>query len=269
EAGAEGIASLMPTPGADGLTPTFDGGADDLTVTEGDGTQVTIQGDGELTIGEPNGTTEYVNEDSPEAQQYAPEWSSEGESTANDAENVRVATEDQRAFEAHQGPEPGNSPGNGPGTPPGGGEGPGAGEGPGSGAPPTDATPPNGPESTSETYYSFGGSPNGPNPGIQVRLGTDIAVDENGMVSSQDPTQGDAQGKSGTVDPANSGLKGHYYSLPQGTELSDGIGVIRDGADVNGRMPAGHVTFYPTIDMSFDEFNSLVHGLPWIYAGKI
>ena len=77
-------------------------------------------------------------------------------------------------------------------------------------------------------------------------------------------------GASSFADISNAPLKGHYYRLPAGTELPEGISVIADGVDVlptSTRAPT-HFTFYPTNETTTDLFNQLFKSLPWEYKGK-
>ena len=129
-----------------------------------------------------------------------------------------------------------------------------------------------GSEYTSEDLYAFGGSPNGANPGPRgPRASTDIDVNNDGMVSAQNPT-GEVQGASTYTDPAEAPLSGHYYRLPAGTRLPNGLSVQADGEDVGGPAPWGHRTIYPTQDMPFesssDSFVELFRNLGWNYGGK-
>jgi hypothetical protein len=76
-------------------------------------------------------------------------------------------------------------------------------------------------------------------------------------------------GASSFTDAGQSGLSGHYWTLPSGTELPDGIDIHADGADVGGDAPWGHRTFYPSQAMTFSEFQDLFQSLPWEYGGKV
>ncbi|HDT0722406.1 TPA: hypothetical protein QIB97_003529 [Proteus mirabilis] len=78
------------------------------------------------------------------------------------------------------------------------------------------------------------------------------------------------QGKSITRTPEESGLTGHYHSIPADTKLPDGLGIKHDGRDMpGGYMSPGHSTVYPTKDMTQEQFNELFNKLPWEYRGKI
>ncbi|EEA4939961.1 hypothetical protein DAV22_24060 [Salmonella enterica subsp. enterica serovar Enteritidis] len=77
------------------------------------------------------------------------------------------------------------------------------------------------------------------------------------------------RGKSLTRKPSESGLKGHYHTMPTDTKMPDGLGIIHDGRDVpGGYMSVGHSTVFPTRDMTTDEFNKLLASFPWEYGGK-
>lgn len=115
-------------------------------------------------------------------------------------------------------------------------------------------------------YCAFGNSkkPKGP------RVGKDIPVDSNGMVKSQAGKEF-PDGASVLIDTRveKSNLEGHYYSIPEGTPMPDGLGIKRDGVDVitGSDRGRGHATIYPTRDMSIDEFKELFDSLPWEYVG--
>ncbi|HAE6952190.1 TPA_asm: hypothetical protein GNB46_004648 [Salmonella enterica subsp. enterica serovar Infantis] len=77
------------------------------------------------------------------------------------------------------------------------------------------------------------------------------------------------RGKSLTIKPSESGLKGYYHTMPTDTKMPDGLGIIHDGRDVpGGYMSVGHSTVFPTRDMTTDEFNKLLASFPWEYGGK-
>lgn len=95
----------------------------------------------------------------------------------------------------------------------------------------------------------------------------DIRVPKSGIVSGQDPAAGPVQGASVFDDPMQAPASGTYWQVPHDTPLPEGLGRVRDGADVGGPMPAGHSTIYPTRDMPYEEFNGKVRSLPWQYGG--
>lgn len=95
--------------------------------------------------------------------------------------------------------------------------------------------------------------------------------------SSEDETVGpynpagptdNAGGASTFTDPKLAPLTGQYHALPAGTELPFGLGAIADGEDAGGPNPMRHVTIYPTVPMTFAEFQFLFHSLPWQWVGK-
>ncbi|WP_370577459.1 RHS repeat-associated core domain-containing protein [Snodgrassella alvi] len=117
-------------------------------------------------------------------------------------------------------------------------------------------------------YCAFGNAkkPRGPRPDL------DIPVDSNGMVRSQAGKEF-PEGASVLIDTkleSNQHLNGHYYTIPEGTPMPDGLGIKRDGPDViDGSTRArGHATIYPTRDMSMDEFKELFDSLPWKHGGN-
>jgi hypothetical protein len=52
-------------------------------------------------------------------------------------------------------------------------------------------------------------------------------------------------------------------------DLPEGLGVHADGEDVEGLQPWGHRSVYPTIGMSYDQFQELFQAMPWEYVGRI
>jgi RHS repeat-associated protein len=101
--------------------------------------------------------------------------------------------------------------------------------------------------------------PKGPRPG------TDIKVDDSGMVKGQsyDPANNIfPDGKSATVTPVDSGLQGTFHQVPEGTKMPEGLAIVADGKDVGGPHGPGHHTIYPTKDMPFSEFEAKVKSLP-------
>ena len=75
------------------------------------------------------------------------------------------------------------------------------------------------------------------------------------------------QGKSATNDMF-CGLTGQLYQIND-WPLPTGIAIIADGANVNGPHRKGHHTIYPTIDMSFNEFNQKLQEINTTHVGKI
>lgn len=92
--------------------------------------------------------------------------------------------------------------------------------------------------------------------------------DAQGMVGPEDPAS--AKGASTFGYPAPCSLTGHYFLLPAGTELPDGLDVVADGHDVrlHSNHPATHHTIFPDRRMSWEAFVARIDGLPWQYAGK-
>jgi RHS repeat-associated protein len=226
-------------------------GGDTLTIDEADGTTITYADDGtQVTIHNADGSETI--EDNPFA---APTEEFENQATVHAAEAEARGTTPTT-------PSAGPSTGPAPATP---GEGAASGDGSSGAEPPSiDSTSPTGSDSSGETVYTFGNAQ-----GIRGARGGDFPGADTNALPGQNPADGEVSGMSATVNPTSSGLTGVYYSLPDGTTLPDGVGMIRDGADVGGQGPLGHVTFYPTTEMSLDEFNGLLRSLPWTRAGRI
>ena len=74
--------------------------------------------------------------------------------------------------------------------------------------------------------YAFGNR-SGPRP---PRLGIDVVPDAAGMVGPEPPPL--PRGMSAFASLAQATATGHYYILPQGTELPPGVAVVADGVDV-------------------------------------
>jgi hypothetical protein len=112
--------------------------------------------------------------------------------------------------------------------------------------------------------YVFGNrsGPRRPRPGI------DVFPDAAGMLSPEDPA--DAKGASLFADPLRCPLTGHYYKLPAGTPLPEGLAVVADGSELKAGSPhpPTHQTLYPAAALSEDEFIELFNNLPWEYTGK-
>ena len=99
-----------------------------------------------------------------------------------------------------------------------------------------------------------------PEKDFKVQSGSDV-------VSAQSPPL--PKGKSVCINPDTAPLVGHYYKVPAGTELPDGLAIVYDGKDVvPGGHFIGHSTIYPTRDMTVDEFNGLLQSMPWQHDGK-
>jgi hypothetical protein len=118
---------------------------------------------------------------------------------------------------------------------------------------------------TPENLHAFGNTtqPRGARTGdFSVTTGDSIVGRNSGNLP---------QGQSLTNNPQATGLTGHYHTLPSGTPLPDGIGIIADGRNVIPGSPRapGHYTMFPTREMTLNEFNGLFHSLPWQYGGRI
>ena len=113
--------------------------------------------------------------------------------------------------------------------------------------------------------FVFGSRNKGPRP---PRVGIDIFPDEQGMVGPEPPNS--PTGASAYGDTAQSGLTGHYYLLPAGTELPLGLDAIADGMDVrpDSLQKPTHYTIFPTQRMTAEQFLAAFERLPWQYAGK-
>ena len=59
------------------------------------------------------------------------------------------------------------------------------------------------------------------------------------------------------------GLNGHYWKLPSGTKLPDGLDVIPGSTHKQG-----HRSIIPTKEMSLGDFIELFKKLPWEHGGK-
>src|SRR5260221_8149264 len=75
------------------------------------------------------------------------------------------------------------------------------------------------------------------------RLGIDFFPDEQGMIGLESP----ASGASLYADVSKCIPHGHYFKLPAGTYLPDGLLVVADGQ-------ATHHTLYPSERMSWQRF---------------
>ena len=124
---------------------------------------------------------------------------------------------------------------------------------------------------TSEDLYHFGRSPDGAAPIKGARhedFGISNDSDVVGPYTPSAPT--DEVGAASTfIDAERSGLTGHYYRLPAGTDLPEELAVHADGEDVGGLQPWGHRSVYPRIEMPYAQFQELFRNLPWEYLGRI
>jgi hypothetical protein len=122
------------------------------------------------------------------------------------------------------------------------------------------------------SVYRNGGSPNGPNPGVESPSLGDFGLEPG---TSTDPIVGPEspplpQGPSTFANPATSGRSGYWWELPKGTVLPDGFGIQPDGVDVipESSNPVGHNTIYPTLDMLKSAFDKAFVNLGWIPWGR-
>ncbi|KYF62143.1 hypothetical protein BE04_31830 [Sorangium cellulosum] len=76
------------------------------------------------------------------------------------------------------------------------------------------------------------------------------------------------QGASTFADPSQAPITGHYHTLPAGTKLPQGLGVVADGKDVGGTHARTHHTIVATEPMTPAEFESKYNSLPWSHGGK-
>lgn len=92
--------------------------------------------------------------------------------------------------------------------------------------------------------------------------------DAQGMIGPETPAA--AKGASTFADVTKCSLTGHYFLLPGGTDLPEGLDIVEDGHNVrpNSKHPATHHTIFPVQQMSWDTFVRLIDGLPWQYMGK-
>jgi hypothetical protein len=94
----------------------------------------------------------------------------------------------------------------------------------------------------------------------------DLPVDADGNVhppTADDLAALDVHGKSAyaSVDHLNNAGLSPGQQIRSFANLPDGVGAIRDGVDVGGTQPEGHITLYPTDVMPAAEFNQrLVEG---------
>jgi len=86
------------------------------------------------------------------------------------------------------------------------------------------------------------------------RAGVDFEVGPDGMVVPQSGPL--PVGASTFADPSQSGLAGIHHSIPAGTEMPPGFGIVADGVDVVPGSPhaATHHTIFPTQPMRLEQF---------------
>ena len=118
---------------------------------------------------------------------------------------------------------------------------------------------------TNSELHAFGnaGGPRPPRAGIDFEVGADgMVVPQSGPLPS---------GASTFAVPAQSGLAGVHHSIPAGTEMPPGFGVVADGAEVlpGSPHPPTHHTVYPTTPMTPEAFCEGFLCLPWTRAGRI
>jgi hypothetical protein len=139
-------------------------------------------------------------------------------------------------------------------------------------APPGGTAAEDGGSGIGEDLYHFGRSPNSDLEPIRGARPSDFGVtngtDTVGPYAPTGPLD-EVGGASTYIDAESSGLNGHYYGIPAGTELPEGLGIQADGEDVGGTAPSGHRTIYPTVPMTFDQFQELFRSLPWSYMGNL
>src|SRR5262249_47232452 len=93
--------------------------------------------------------------------------------------------------------------------------------------------------------YAFGNR-KGPK---RPRLGIDVFPDAAGMAGPESLPL--PRGPSSYADLSQATLTGPYHLLPKGMKLPEGIEVVEDGMDVEGRStnPPSHHTIYPAARM--------------------
>ncbi|MEJ3741947.1 LamG-like jellyroll fold domain-containing protein [Actinomycetes bacterium KLBMP 9797] len=103
----------------------------------------------------------------------------------------------------------------------------------------------------------------------EPRLGQDFVVGDDGLVVPQSGPL--PRGASTFGDPEKAPLSGAYHSIPEGTELPEGLAVVADGVDVipNSPHPETHHSIYPTRPMMPEEFIDGFNNLPWTKVGNI
>jgi hypothetical protein len=122
--------------------------------------------------------------------------------------------------------------------------------------------------------YSAGGGPNGNRPYPQARPG-DFGVPRGGpfpgTVGPEVPPTPQGLSTFNSLENLQSQVGGHVYMIPAGTELPPGFNVVHDaGLTTPGgyTLPTGHYTIFPETQMSGQQFQSGLAGLPWQYQGN-
>ena len=100
------------------------------------------------------------------------------------------------------------------------------------------------------------------------KIGRDVLPDAAGMIGPEQPPL--PRGSSSFGDVTYAPLKGHYWRLPAGTALPEGLEVVADGREVNRQSThePTHHTIYPTVRVQVDQFVQAFLGLPWQYGGR-
>ncbi|MFI8822213.1 RHS repeat-associated core domain-containing protein [Streptomyces sp. NPDC053431] len=109
------------------------------------------------------------------------------------------------------------------------------------------------------------GNASGPRP---PREGVDFQVGDDGLVIPQSGPS--PHGASTFADPDSAPVTGVYHSIPRGTPLPRGFGVVADGVDVlpGSTQAATHHTIFPTEPMTPQQFVDGFMNLPWTRAGR-
>lgn len=112
--------------------------------------------------------------------------------------------------------------------------------------------------------YAFGPRSTGPRP----IAGRDVFPDREGKLAPERLPF--PNGQSAFSDPVAAPVSGHYFRLPAGTRLPEGLRVIADGSEVQlaSPWPPGHHTLYNAKEVSFEAFVHMIGDLPWQYVGK-
>ena len=114
------------------------------------------------------------------------------------------------------------------------------------------------------------GSPDDPPASGQTRQITTEDVSNFGSSSApklrvDPPDVGSPGGVSAYTDPGAAGLNGHYWTLPAGTELPDGVNLINDSTAIDPY----HRLFPLPPGMGTGDFHDLLNSMPWAYGDKI